>query len=192
MTEVVDVTQLLRSVSAGRTEALDQLIPIVYDELRRIAHGLLRDERAGHTLSTTALVHEAYLKLVNVHEVEWHDRAHFLAVAARLMRRVLIDYARTRQRAKRGGGAVPLTLDDRAAMPLPSLEDLLDLEDALSRLEAMGERRCRVVECRCFAGLTVQETAVALHTSPATVKRDWDFSRAWLNRALGGARVEVP
>jgi RNA polymerase sigma factor (TIGR02999 family) len=192
MTEVSDATQLLRSVSAGRTEALDQLIPIVYDELRRIAHGLLRDERAGHTLSTTALVHEAYLRLVNVHEVEWHDRAHFLAMAARLMRRVLIDYARTRQRAKRGGGAVPLTLDDWAATPLPSLEDLLDLEDALSRLEAMGERQCRVVECRCFAGLTVQETAVALHTSPATVKRDWDFSRAWLNRALGGARVEVP
>jgi RNA polymerase sigma factor (TIGR02999 family) len=192
MTEVSDVTQLLRSYSAGRTGALDQLIPILYDELRRIAHGLLRDERSGHTLNTTALVHEAYLKLVNVHAVEWHDRAHFLSVVARVMRRVLVDYARARRREKRGGGAISLPLNDVASIPLPPFDDLLDLEDALCRLEALGERQCRVVECRCFAGLTVDETAVALNTSPATVKRDWEFSRAWLNRALDGARSEVP
>jgi RNA polymerase sigma factor (TIGR02999 family) len=192
MSEVPDVTQLLRSASAGRRSALDQLIPILYDELHRIAHSLLRDEPAGHTLNTTALVHEAYLKLVNVHEVEWHDRVHFLSVAARLMRRVLIDYARARQRTKRGAGAVPLPLDDQGSMVLPPLEELLDLEHALSRLETLGARQCRVVECRCFAGLSVEETAVALHTSPATVKRDWDFSRAWLNRALAGGRTEVP
>jgi RNA polymerase sigma factor (TIGR02999 family) len=184
MTDSPDVTQLLRELTAGRRDALDQIIPAVYGELRRIAHGQLRSERPGHTLSTTALVHEAYLKLVDVHEVEWQDRAHFFAMAARVMRRVLVDYARGRARRKRGGDVVRVPLDNVGAPSLPRAEDLLDLEEALSRLEAISERQCRVVECRCFAGLSVEETAEALGTSPATVKRDWAFSRAWLNREL--------
>ncbi|MEJ2185328.1 MAG: sigma-70 family RNA polymerase sigma factor [Gemmatimonadota bacterium] len=184
MTDSRDITLLLRDLTAGRRDALDQLIPAVYGELRRIAHGQLRNERQGHTLNTTALVHEAYLKLVNVREVEWNDRAHFFAMSARLMRRILIDYARTRKRAKRGGDAVRITLEDVGELPIERADELLDLEDALTRLEAMNERQCRVVECRCFAGLSVEETAEALGTSPATVKRDWAFSRAWLNREL--------
>jgi len=184
MTDAHTVTQLLRELSDGRRSALDRLIPIVYDELRRIAHGQLLGERGSHTLSTTALVHEAYLKLVNVRDVEWHDRAHFFAMAARLMRRILIDYARTKKREKRGGNAVQVPLSKAMEISLEETADLLDLDDALSRLEALNERQCRVVECRCFAGLTVEETAAALGTSPATVKRDWAFSRAWLNREL--------
>lgn len=181
----LDVSELLQALSRGQPGALDRLLPIVYDELRRIAHGELRREHPGHTLNTTALVHEAYLRLVRIDRVEWRDRAHFFAMAAQVMRRVLIDYARTKKRAKRGGDAavqVPLseTLDALVQQP----EDLLALEDALSRLEAQNERQCRVVECRCFSGMSVEETAAALDTSPATVKRDWAFARAWLNREL--------
>lgn len=185
MTDAPDVTQLLRELTAGRRSALDRLIPLVYSELRRIAHGQLRNERSGHTLNTTALVHEAYLKLVNVREVEWQNRAHFFAMAGRLMRRILIDYARTKKREKRGGDAVHVPLEAVEDVAIQRADDLLDLEEALSRLESLNERGCRVVECRCLAGLSVEETAEALGTSPATVKRDWAFSRAWLNRELG-------
>ena len=192
MAERADITGFLRELSQGRPGALDRLIPIVYDNLRRIAHGQLRGERPDHTLNTTALVNEAYLKLVNVRQVEWRDRAHFFAVAARLMRRILIDYARARQREKRGGDAVQVPLSDAHDVPLgPAADDLLALDDALARLEAQSERQCRVVECRCFAGMTLEETAAALGISVVTVKRDWTFSRAWLNRELapsnGGA-----
>lgn len=181
----LDVSELLQALSQGEPGALDRVLPIVYDELRRIAHGELRREQPGHTLNTTALVHEAYLRLVKIDRVEWRDRAHFFAAAAQVMRRVLIDYARTKKRAKRGGDAavqVPLseTLDALVRQP----EDLLTLEEALARLEARSLRQCRVVECRCFSGMSVEETAAALDTSPATVKRDWAFARAWLNREL--------
>jgi RNA polymerase sigma factor (TIGR02999 family) len=182
-----EVSTLLDELSRGNREALDRLVPIVYEELRRIAHGQLGHERPGHTLNTTALVNETYLRLVNVDRVKWNGRAHFLAVAARVMRRVLIDYARARGRDKRGGDAVRVSLSDAAELLAAEggAEDMAELEEALARLEAMNERQCRVVECRCFAGLSVEETAEALGTSPATVKRDWAFSRAWLNRELG-------
>lgn len=175
---------MLHELSHGSPEALDQLLPVVYDELRRIAHGQLRGEQSGHTLNTTALVHEAYLKLVNLRQVDWRDRAHFFAVAARLMRQVLIDYARARQRDKRGGGLIQVPLVEGMDIVLEESDTLLALDEALARLEAVNERQCRVVECRCFAGLSVEETAEVLQTSPATVKRDWAFARAWLNREL--------
>ena len=184
MDDPPDVTGLLRDVSQGRKEALDRLIPVVYQELRRIAHGQLRRERPGHTLSTTAVVHEAYLKLVDLRQVQWQDRTHFFAVAARVMRRVLIDYARGRQREKRGGDAVRIPLVEGLDATVEHPEVLLDLDEALSRLEALNQRQCRVVECRSFAGLSVEETAEALGISPATVKRDWTFSKAWLHREL--------
>jgi RNA polymerase sigma factor (TIGR02999 family) len=185
MDEAPDITGLLREMSNGRKEALDRLIPIVYDEMRRIAHGKLRREDAGHTLNTTALVHETYIKLVDLREVEWQDRAHFFAMAARVMRRILIDYARGRKREKRGGDAVRIPLSEALDVSVEQTETLLDLDEALSRLETRNERQCRVVECRYFAGMSVEETAEALTVSPATVKRDWAFSRAWLNRELG-------
>jgi RNA polymerase sigma-70 factor, ECF subfamily len=184
MVEAPNISQLLHELSQGHRDALDRLLPIVYDQLRRIAHGQLRSERTGHTLSTTALVHEAYLRLVKIEQVQWQDRAHFFAVAARLMRRVLIDYARARTREKRGGEAIRVPLDDALDLPVARVEDLMELEEALTRLEGLSERQCRVVECRCFAGMSVEETATALGTSPATVKRDWALSRAWLNREL--------
>jgi len=188
MEERADITGLLRELSQGRAGVLDRLMPIVYDKLRRIAHAQLRGERPEHTLNTTALVNEAYLKLVNVRQVEWRDRAHFFAVAARLMRRILIDYARARQREKRGGDAVRVPLAEAQHVPLGgAADDLLALEEALARLEAQSERQCRVVECRCFAGMTLEETAAALGISVATVKRDWTFSRAWLNRQLSSS-----
>ena len=189
------ISQLLHELSRGRGEALDRLVPLVYDELRRIAHGQLQGERAGHSLNTTALVHETYLKLLKINQVQWQDRAHFFAVAARLMRRILIDYARATRRDKRGGGATRVSLDEAFDLPVACTDDLLALEEALARLEELSERQGRVVECRCFAGMSVEETAVALGTSPATVKRDWALARAWLNRELGesagrGAAVE--
>ncbi len=185
MDERADITGLLHELSRGRPDVLERLIPIVYGELRRIAHAQLRGERPGHTLNTTALVHEAYLKLTNLRQVEWRDRAHFFAMAARLMRRILIDYARARKRDKRGGDAVHVPLAEALDIPgRVAVDDLLALDEALARLEAHSERQCRVVECRCFAGLTLDETAEALGISVATVKRDWTFSRAWLNREL--------
>jgi RNA polymerase sigma factor (TIGR02999 family) len=185
MDERAGITGLLQELSRGRPDVLERLMPIVYGELRRIAHAQLRGERPGHTLNTTALVHEAYLKLTNLRQVEWRDRAHFFAMAARLMRRILIDYARARKRDKRGGDAVHVPLADAVDIPgRVAADDLLALDEALARLEAHSERQCRVVECRCFAGLTLEETAAALGISVATVKRDWTFSRAWLNREL--------
>ena len=188
MDERADITGLLRELSQGRAGVLDCLMPIVYDKLRHIAHAQLRGERPEHTLNTTALVNEAYLKLVNVNKVEWRDRAHFFAMAARLMRRILIDYARARQREKRGGEAVQVPLSEAEDVPLgAAADDLLALDEALARLEVQSERQCRVVECRCFAGMTLEETAAALGISVATVKRDWTFSRAWLNRELASS-----
>lgn len=180
------VTAMLSHLSAGREGALDDLLPLVYDELRAIARGKLRHEPTGHTLNTTALVHEAYLRMVGIDGVEWADRAHFFAVCARVMRRVLLDYA-DRVRAKKRGGPtpdLPLVEGMVATHGDPRAVDLLDLERALERLEALDERQCRVVECRFFAGLSVEETGEALAISPATVKREWATARAWLNREL--------
>jgi RNA polymerase sigma factor (TIGR02999 family) len=168
----------------SRRAELDRVLPELYDELRRIAHAQLEREPSGHTLSTTALVHEAYLRLVDVREVDWQDRAWFLGMAARAMRRILIDYARERSRQKRGGGAIQVPLTDVRDAAADLDTDLIALDRALTRLEQHNERHCRVVEFRCFAGMTIEETAAALRTSVATVKRDWAFCRAWLNREL--------
>lgn len=184
MTVPADLTEILLELSSGDQDALDRLIPIVYEELKRIAHGQLRGERSGHTLNTTGLVHEAYIRLVDVQRVRWQDRSHFFAVAARVMRRVLVDHARGRNREKRGGGAVAIPLSEALVVAAERADDLLALDEALERLQAMNERQCQVVECRCFAGLSVEDTAEALGTSTATVKRDWAFARAWLNREL--------
>lgn len=184
MVETRSATQLLRDMGDGRPDALDRLVPLVYDELRRIADAQLRRERPDHTLSTTALVHEAYLKLIDVTQIEWQGRAHFFAMAARQMRRILIDHARARGREKRGGGAPLVSLDEAADVPVGDPESLLLVDAALEKLERLNERQCRVVECRCFVGLSVEETAEALGTSPTTVKRDWIVARAWLNREL--------
>jgi RNA polymerase sigma factor (TIGR02999 family) len=186
MDDSLDVTRLLQDAARGRRETMNEVVPLIYEELRRIAGSQLSRERADHTLSTTALVHEAYFKLVDIERVEWQDRAHFFAVAARQMRRVLIDHARMKRRAKRGGGdAVMVPLDEAAELPGLDAESLILLDQALEKLEALNERQARVVECRCFVGLSVEETAAALNTSPTTVKRDWAFARAWLNQQFG-------
>jgi len=179
-----DITGILRELSEGKRESFDRLVPLVYEELRSIARGQLKAEKGGHTLSATAVVHEAYLRLVDVRNADWRDRAHFFAMAARLMRRVLIDYARAKGRDKRGGQAIRVSLSVAEEIPIGQTEDLLNLDEALTRLAAHNERLCQVVECRCVAGLSVEETAAALGTSAATVKRDWAFARAWLNREL--------
>ena len=181
-----NVTALLAQWRCGDAHAFERLMPLVYDELQRLASSHLRRERANHTLNTTALVHEAYLNLVGEEAPSWQNRAHFFAVAARAMRHILIDYARRRNRAKRGGRHRHVSIDDAALLSEDGVEDLLALDQAMTELEAIDERLCRIVECRHFAGLTIAETADAMDLSPATVKRDWNLARAWLHRALNG------
>lgn len=181
-----DVTDLLRASTDGDGEALDALFPLVYEELRRMAHRRLRMERPGHTLGTTGLLHETYLKLVKVDGIRYRDRAHFFAIAARAMRWVLVSYATRRRTAKRGGGLREVTFDDAVAVARERSEELLALEEALRRLEEEDPRHGRVVECRFFGGMSIEETAEALGVSPATVKRDWTMARAWLHRELSG------
>ena len=172
---------------AGNQAAYDELFPLVYAELRRIAAREMRHEKPGRTLQTTALVHEAYLRLLKDASLSFENRAHFLGIAARAMREILIEHARARSARKRGGGAVRLTLDDLvASVPSPSV-DVLALDEALQRLARLDERHARVVELRYFGGLSVEETAVALGLSPATVKRAWTLARAWLFRELTGS-----
>lgn len=179
-----EITRLLGAWSEGDGEAPGRLLELVYQDLKRIAHNRLALEREGHTLRTTALVHEAYLCLVGTDELEWRDRAHFFAVASRVMRHVLVDYARARNAAKRGGGRVEVTLTpDAATAEVPILE-VLALEEALSRLEDRSERLARVVECRFYGGMSVRDTAAVLDVSPRTVERDWRRARAYLYRAL--------
>ncbi len=182
------VTALLGAWTEGERDAANALMPLVYEELHRMAHNQLRRERGGHTLNTTALVHEAYFKLVRIDRIEWQGRAHFLALAATAMRQVLINYAQKRNAQKRGGSQTPLPLDDVVVRDgqdrEASLEELLALDEALKQLEALDARQAKIVECRFFGGMTVEETAEALGISPATVKRDWTLSRAWLNREL--------
>jgi len=165
--------------------ALDDVFPAVYEELKRVAHRHLRGERTEHTLGTTALVHEAYLELAKLDHVRWPGRPYMLAAASKAMRRILIDYAVARRAQKRGGGAQAEPLDDAVAMALARGDELLALDEALERLAGVNERYGRVVECRFYGGMSVEETAEALGTSPATVKRDWTVARAWLNRELG-------
>jgi RNA polymerase sigma factor (TIGR02999 family) len=165
---------------------MDQMFPVVYNELRRLAAGKLRNERDGHTLCTTALVHEAWLELSKLNRIQWQNRSHFLAVAAQAMRRILIDYAVARRRQKRGGGLALESLDNSDALAIVEQrgDDLVALDEALERLGAMDLRQARIVECRFYGGMTVDETAEALRVSPATVKREWATARAWLNREL--------
>jgi RNA polymerase sigma factor (TIGR02999 family) len=164
---------------------MDDLFTLVYAELRRIAGRQLRGERAGHTLCTTALVNEAWMELAKLDRIQWQSRAHFLALAAQAMRRVLIDYAVARRTQKRGGGRALETLEDDAlAVVQEHAEEFIELDDALQRLSALNERHARIVECRFYGGMSLEETADALGVSPATVKRDWTLARAWLNREL--------
>ena len=178
------VEELLRGVRAGDRAAFDELFPLIYDTLRGIAHRKLAGERAGDALRTTELVHEAYLKLVRLNRIEWQGRAHFLAIAAQSMRNILVNYALHRKAAKRGGGA-DRPLDEALAVAEAPAADLLALHAALERLERLDARQSRVIECRFFAGMSIEETAEALGVSPASVKRDWALARAWLNRELG-------
>lgn len=164
---------------------MDEMFPLVYDELRRIAARKLRSERTSHTLSATALVHEAWLELTKLDRIKWQNRSHYLALAAQAMRRILIDYAVARRRQKRGGGKAPVQIDGEVwAVAEARGEDLLALDEALERLAAMNERQARIVEYRFYGGMSVEETADALKISPATVKREWSTARAWLNREL--------
>jgi RNA polymerase sigma factor (TIGR02999 family) len=169
----------------GEPAELDDIFPAVYEQLRRVAHRHLRGELTGHTLGTTALVHEAYLELAKLDHIRWPGRDYVLAAASRAMRHVLVDYAVSRKAQKRGGGAIAEPLDDAVAMAVARGDELLALDEALHRLAEVNERYARVVECRFFGGMSVEETADALGTSPATVKRDWTVARAWLNRELG-------
>lgn len=180
-----EITSLLHAHAAGDAAALGQLLPRVYGELRRIARLRLRRERSAHTLAPTDLVHEAYLKLLPVERVDWRSRAHFFAIASRAMRNVLVDHAVRRGAAKRGAGATLLAIEDHDAAAVQPLDDLIALGEALTRLEQLDARQARVVECRFFGGLSLEETAEALDTSPATVSRDWTFARAWLHHELG-------
>ena len=168
----------------GDREALERLIPLVHAELRRIAQHCMGGERAGNSLQATALINEAYVRLVNGKAVAWHDRAHFLAVSARVMRRILIDHVRARQSQKRGGNAPMVTFDEALVVTTDPREDLLALDDALEALAKFDERKSKVVELRFFGGLTVEETASALDVSPDTVMRDWRLAKAWLQREM--------
>ena len=186
------ITQLLLAWRAGDQQALDQLVPVVYEELRRLAHRSMRRERPGHLLQTTALVNEVYLNLVDAPNVMWRDRAHFFAICARLMREVLVHYARNRNAQKRGGGLRQISLDESAVVAPAPGSDLLDLDDALTALSAFDPRKGRVVELRFFGGLTLEETAEVLNVSADTVARDWDFARTWLCRRMARSAPERP
>jgi len=182
------VTQLLLSWRQGDAAALDRLIPLVYDELRRVARRRLRRESPGHGLQATALVHEVYLRLVDVDRVALTNRAHFFGVAASLMRQILIDYARRQRADKRGGGVTALSLDEVSPAAWTSSVDVLALDEALEALSALDARQCRVVELRFFAGLKIDEAATALGISPATVEREWALAKAWLFRRLSPSK----
>ena len=180
------VTGLLVDWGNGNKAALDKLMPLVYDELRRLARYYIRRERAGQTLQTTALVNEAYLRLVDQRNVRWQNRAHFFAIAAQLMRRILVDKARKRYNAKRGGNLRKVSLDGVAVLSGERDADLIALDEALIDLEAMDSRKSKIVELRFFGGLNIEEAAEALSISPATVQREWSVAKAWLYREISG------
>ncbi len=187
-----EVTQLLLAWSEGDQGALEQLMPLVYAELRRLAKRYMRNERAGHTLQTTALIHEAYLRLIDTRQVRWQNRAHFFAISARLMRQILVDFARERGYKKRGGGARRVPLDEARVIGQGRDEALVAVDEALSALAGIDARKSQVVELRFFGGLSVEETAEALKVSPETVRRDWRLARSWLLRTLSGKQPNEP
>jgi len=187
-----EVTHWLQAWREGDQGALERLTSLVYQELRRLAHRYMARQRPGHTLQTTALVHEVYLRLVDVQGVAWQDRAHFFAVCAQMMRRILIDFARSRQYLKRGGGAVQVSFEEALAVPHKPPADLVALDDALSTLAGIDPRKAQVVELRFFGGLSVEETAEVLKVSPQTVMRDWNAAKVWLLRELSGKKHHEP
>jgi len=184
-----EVTRLLVDWGNGNQAALDDLIPLVYDELRRLAGRYMRRESPGHTLQTSAVVNEAYLRLVNQKSVQWQNRAHFFGVAAQLMRRILVDHARSRSRAKRGGGAQMVSLVEQAVIP-SEVEEVIALDDALKNLAEMDPRKSQIVEMKFFGGLTNEEVAAVLKVTPRTVERELRKAKAWLNRALSKGETD--
>ncbi len=182
-----EISQLLAEWSDGNQAALDQLYPLVYDELRRLAHRYLRRERKGHTLQTTALINEAYLRLVDQRHIRWENRSHFFGIAAKMMRRILVDHARRYEYAKRGGGAVKISLDEVAVVAKERARELLLLDEAMASLAKIDARRSHVVELRFFAGLSNEEIGEVLNISANTVMRDWNLARAWLYKELTGS-----
>ena len=180
-----DITRLLTAWTDGDQSALEKLVPLVESELHRLAHHYMVRERPGHTLQTSALVNEAYIRLIDWKNVRWQNRAHFFAVSAQLMRRILVDFARERNYLKRGGGALQVSLTEAEALPLERNDDLVALDEALARLSQLDERKARVVELRFFGGLSVKEVAEVLKVSEETVMRDWRLAKVWLLRELG-------
>ena len=179
-----DVTQLLIAWGSGDPKALDELMPLVYNDLRRLAKRYIRGQRDGHTLQTTALVNEAYLRLIDSSRVNWHDRNHFYAISAGLIRRILIDFARAKNSLKRGGGQIKITLDEQIDVPSEKAADLIALDEALENLAKLNSRQSQIVELRYFGGLSEEEIAETLKISARTVRRDWNVARAWLYREL--------
>lgn len=184
--EPQEITRLLLAWNEGDESALEKLVPLVYQELRRLAKRQMGRERPDHTLQTTALINEAYLQLVDVHNVRWNNRAHFFALCARLMRRILVDFARSRQYAKRGGGGQPISLDESLVVAPEKSRNLVAVDDALHALAKVDSRKAHVVELRFFGGLTEEEAAEVLKISPETVRRDWKMAKVWLLRELSG------
>jgi RNA polymerase sigma-70 factor (ECF subfamily) len=182
-----EVTRLLYECSNGNQSALEDLMPLVYEELHRLAHQLLRREKAGHVFQTSALINEAYLRLVDQPQIHWENRTHFFGIAARLMRRILVDEARKRNSAKRGGGLIQVSLDEAATTSQQQATNVVALDDALKSLETIDARQSEIVELRFFGGLSIDETAEVLKVSPGTVMRDWTFARAWLRQQMNGA-----
>jgi RNA polymerase sigma factor (TIGR02999 family) len=191
MTASPDLTGLLLEWNQGNDAALEKLTPLVYSELRRIAQACMAGERPGHTLQASALVNEAFLKLIDARRVQWKNRAHFFAMSAKLMRRILVDFARRKRSQKRDGG-LQLTLDENVSPSTDRTRDLVELDDALTALAALNPRVSQVVELRYFGGLTEDETAEALHVSPDTVLRDWKFAKVWLHRQLTNTKGNSP
>ena len=187
MSSPTEITALLIDWSNGDKSALDKLLPLVERELHRLAHSYMRKENPAHTLQTSALVNEAYLRLVDQRNTQWQNRAHFFGIAAQIMRRILLNYARDRQRVKRGGNAIQISLSDVPVISTEKSGELLALDEALRKLTAIDERKGQVVELRFFGGLTVEETAEVLKVSPVTVTRDWNLAKAWLARELENA-----
>jgi RNA polymerase sigma factor (TIGR02999 family) len=185
------VTELLIAWGRGDRAALEDLMPMVYDELRRLAHRHLRREQEGHTLETTALVHEAYLRLVDQTRTELQSRAHFFAIASRQMRRILVDHYRSQHYAKRGGRAAHFDIEQTCLATPEKAREVVALDDALTELASFDERKCRVVELRFFGGLSIEDTAIALGVSPGTVMRDWTLARAWLQRAISSGDADA-
>jgi RNA polymerase sigma-70 factor, ECF subfamily len=187
MSDAHSVTHLLEQWNHGDREALDKLMPLIYEELRKMAKRYMSQQNPGHTLQTTALIHEAYLRMVKQKEKHFENRAHFFGVAAQAMRHILVDYARERHTAKRGGGARPISLEEAALVTPERATELVAFDDALKELERLSKRQSRVVELRYFGGLSVEETAQVLAVSPETVMRDWNMAKTWLHRALSPA-----